>query len=231
MAEGAEEEEDGKKVLSFGDIVLRGRDVASLRGSNWLNDNVISFYFEWLESRCQRVSVRLLHTSAVQLVSSLPEPDSRGVVQSMGLAASDLVLAAVNDGSGEPFAECEAGSHWSLLALFGNTFFHFDSLPHCPNKRHAVRLAGRLARGMAGEGLVSFKDVGEKAPRQENGNDCGVYVLATAEAIVAALEREPEPRESFLSSLDLEGITPQSVRAMRRRVLDLIHSLASKSLS
>ncbi|GJP35329.1 hypothetical protein CLOM_g19832 [Closterium sp. NIES-68] len=36
------------KVLSFGDVLLRECDVATLEPSQWLNDKVIEFYFEYL---------------------------------------------------------------------------------------------------------------------------------------------------------------------------------------
>lgn len=36
------------KVLSYFDVVLRRGDVDLLNGPNWLNDQVIAFYFEFL---------------------------------------------------------------------------------------------------------------------------------------------------------------------------------------
>ncbi|CAI5475618.1 unnamed protein product [Closterium sp. Yama58-4] len=36
------------KVLSFGDVLLRACDVATLEPSQWLNDKIIEFYFEYL---------------------------------------------------------------------------------------------------------------------------------------------------------------------------------------
>lgn len=36
-------------VLSYHESLLRRSDVDLLRGPNWLNDTIISFYFEYLE--------------------------------------------------------------------------------------------------------------------------------------------------------------------------------------
>jgi hypothetical protein len=38
------------KLLSYGDCLLRVRDVALLTGPHWLNDAVMSFFFEYLRS-------------------------------------------------------------------------------------------------------------------------------------------------------------------------------------
>ncbi len=37
------------KVLSYGDILLRQQDVDLLHGRHWLNDQLMSFYFAYLE--------------------------------------------------------------------------------------------------------------------------------------------------------------------------------------
>jgi len=37
-----------KKVLSYNDVLLRRADVELLTGPRWLNDQVISFYFEYI---------------------------------------------------------------------------------------------------------------------------------------------------------------------------------------
>ena len=36
------------RVLDYHDILLREQDLVSLKGHHWLNDQVISFYFEYL---------------------------------------------------------------------------------------------------------------------------------------------------------------------------------------
>mmetsp|Transcript_7309 Transcript_7309/g.15242 ORF Transcript_7309/g.15242 Transcript_7309/m.15242 type:complete len:100 (-) Transcript_7309:12-311(-) len=91
---------------------------------------------------------------------------------------------------------------------------------------------GRDSSSFSLQDLFSFQDARDKAPRQANGHDCGVYVLAMAAAIIAAVEEthrqdQEHERRPFLSRLDLNGITPERVGAMRTEVLDLIHALAA----
>ena len=40
-----------RKLLEYADIVLRARDVSTLTGSAWLNDQILSFYFEYLTAK------------------------------------------------------------------------------------------------------------------------------------------------------------------------------------
>lgn len=39
------------RVLSYGDVLLRESDVATLGPRQWLNDNILEFYFEFLSRR------------------------------------------------------------------------------------------------------------------------------------------------------------------------------------
>lgn len=38
------------RVLSYGDVLLRQQDVNLLHGRHWLNDQLITFYFAYLEN-------------------------------------------------------------------------------------------------------------------------------------------------------------------------------------
>ena len=50
-------------VVSFGDAVLRRSDVGLLRGPHWLNDRVITFYFEHMHEKKFEASPKMAFVS------------------------------------------------------------------------------------------------------------------------------------------------------------------------
>lgn len=49
-------------MLSYNDVLLRRADVELLTGPRWLNDQVISFYFEYItQERLQGEQMLLIH--------------------------------------------------------------------------------------------------------------------------------------------------------------------------
>ncbi|QDZ24156.1 ubiquitin-like protease domain-containing protein [Chloropicon primus] len=203
-----EESGDSRVVLDYGDILLRRGDVLSLMEGEWLNDQVISFYFEYLKTSSKfsnLLGVELLHTSLVHLISCMPDQDQVDMIlEPLALAQKDLVFAAVNDS--EDTSQPDSGSHWSLLVCERTrgafSFYHFDSMGDS-NRAPALALAAKL-RGHLGSG-GSLESVSE-IPRQTNCHDCGVYVLAVAEAILKEREGTHDDPESMSEvSLDCRG--------------------------
>lgn len=147
------------------------------------------------------------------------------------------MLLAVSDN--EDVDRAGGGSHWSLLAFDrrSNAFWHVDSAPGGGRNRGAARmLAGALSplvrdrRAAAAGGGVevrhpAFEEV-EGAPRQDNGYDCGVYVMACARAVCESWSADPAGLAAALPRLR-EAVTPAAVAALRREALGLIRDLAA----
>jgi sentrin-specific protease 8 len=198
---------------------------------------VISFWFEYLARgpfAGLAPTVALVPPSCSFLLVHAEPSVSAQLLAPLGLAAKALVLLPVSD---NPDADVACGgSHWSLLAFHAasNKFLHFDSSPGGSNGAPARELAGALSHlvrrrrsgGGGAEGQPAFEAC-PHAPRQANGHDCGVYVLAVtrqlcawqAEGSGALLSRLPE-----LPAL----VTPAMVAALRREVLTIIRRLAAQ---
>ena len=71
---------DTDVVVSYGDVVLRRRDALTLMDGEWLNDQVITFFLEYLkrEAPGSGPKVEFLHASLVHLVACLPGETSKG---------------------------------------------------------------------------------------------------------------------------------------------------------
>lgn len=94
----------------------------------------------------------------------------------------EYVLAPVNDRKDD---SKQGGSHWSLLMYTRNTdtYHHLDSLEPL-NTSHAERLAARLS------GDPSVNVVKLRCRRQEQGVECGAYMLQFIELICSRINKK-----------------------------------------
>ncbi|XP_066325687.1 NEDD8-specific protease 1-like [Miscanthus floridulus] len=229
MGSGSNSEGE-ERVLSYGDVVLIRSDLAILRGPCFINDRIIAFYFAHLSADLQDDDdLLLLPPSIPYLLSNLP--DSAAVADPLRLASRRLVLLPVNDNPDASIAE--GGSHWTLLILDKATspsaprFVHHDSLPGAPNLPVAARLADALRPLLSGSD--SKRDtvplIEGPTPRQTNGYDCGVYVMAIARALCAWWNNGQYHREGDWFQAVRRDVDAHSVKAMRADLLQLINTL------
>jgi sentrin-specific protease 8 len=161
--------------LSYHDVRLTREDVDSIR-DDWLTDNAIAFWEEYLEHEhlphYPNAQIVLLRPSMSFMLSNAQDP------LSLKSALPDLtktthVFLPVNDCRNVELAE--GGSHWSLLlvSIIDRVAFHYDSLS-AGNLPDAKRVAVRMGQLLGG---IQFRFVNlDDTPQQGNGSDCGVYV-------------------------------------------------------
>lgn len=103
-----------RKLLEYADIVLRARDVSTLARTQWLNDQIMSFYFDYLKAKADDLRIELIQAATVQLVlwtEGEGEDDELGpFLDPLDLGSKELVLLPVNN-SDSPMTP-ESGSHW-----------------------------------------------------------------------------------------------------------------------
>nr|POE63434.1 nedd8-specific protease 2 [Quercus suber] len=160
--------------LSYHDVRLTREDVDTIK-DDWLTDNVIAFWEEYLEheklSAYPRAQIVLLRPSMSFLLQNTQDP------LSLKSALPDFtktthVFLPINDCKNVELAE--GGSHWSLLlvSVIDGVAFHYDSLGDA-NYREAKLVAHKISQ-LLGKPLkfINLADT----PRQDNGMDCGVFV-------------------------------------------------------
>lgn len=115
-------------ILSFHDILLHRADVDLLNGPFWLNDTIISFYFEYLEKVVFSKAKELLFVSpeVTQCVKMVQTEEIKTFLEPLGVMTKQIVFFALNDNNTPDMA---GGSHWSLLVYSKpeNSFYHLDS--------------------------------------------------------------------------------------------------------
>lgn len=141
-------------VLSFHDILLHRSDVELLDGPHWLNDTVLSFYFEYLEKVVFNKASDLLFVSpeVTQCVKMVQIEDIKTFLEPLGVKTKKIVFFALNDNDTPDMA---GGSHWSLLVYSKpeNSFFHLDSSSGS-NHNVAWDFASHLIPYLSAEGKI-----------------------------------------------------------------------------
>jgi len=207
----------GEIVVSWKNVRLTRGDVALFQEGHWLNDACIDFFFEHLTREYHDMSDRLLllgATTAFWLVNEKEQDDLEKAANSLQLSKKSLIMCPVND---HVDASRAGGTHWSLLvarrAFSGKellVFEHIDSMSL--NSQFASHYAKRLDR-LDRLATQSSDDVDKdiEAPQvtevcaamQTTSCDCGVYVLAFAEAVLEAFKGSEEPQVANIKHEDI----------------------------
>ena len=230
-------------VLSFNDSLLRQSDLEILRNNEWINDSLITFWFEYLESvKYKEASDRIAFISSevTQLIKSAATPDSptravvSSILQSLSLPSKELILLPLNDHSSQSMKA--GGSHWTLIAASRDqeagrkgvfTITHLDSMDSDHNSFAASQVA-RVLRSVIPTDQSSSADAASlirmECSRQANSHDCGIHVMVNADALCHRLLSNDARPLSQIASQD-------QVRAMRRDILpQVIRDLGGKGV-
>ncbi|KAL8701823.1 MAG: hypothetical protein Q9224_000321 [Gallowayella concinna] len=155
-------------------VVLTKEDVTTLK-DDWLTDNVIAFWEEYLErdylAQHHSCNIVLLRPSMSFMLIQTPDPLTlRDALPNF--AKTTHIFLPINDCRNPSVAE--GGSHWSLLlvSIADGVAFHYDSL-NPANRDEAITTTKKLGTLLGRR--FQFLDLPD-SPQQENSSDCGVFV-------------------------------------------------------
>ena len=206
-------------VLNYHNSLLRQSDLLLLEKGSWLNDNIIAFYFEYLErtivNKCN-YKVCYLNPSTSQMAKFLSFEELTLMLKGLNLGGADFAFIAVNNNYS---AYNPGGFHWSLLFFdrANKKFSHFDSFhkSNSPTAEIVVNVFKEIF--MCPDSVI----VDVESPQQVNCNDCGVYVISFTDYLSQSLLGTEHPPMDKV-------ITPILVEEKRLSIKDLIHSLANE---
>ncbi|KAG5360849.1 NEDD8-specific protease 2 [Yarrowia sp. B02] len=174
----------GDVVLEFYDVTVYKEDIDNLQPGYWLNDNNISFVYEYLERlEIQRAGFQsqifLLRPSMAFL---LGQGDPREVAEFLpDFKHASFIFLPINDNNN---VEIVSGNHWSLLVVSveDGKAIYYDTVGEC-NISAARNVADKL--GVVLNQKLNF--LVAPTPQQSNGSDCGVYVCEITSLLLRRL--------------------------------------------
>merc|ERR1712156_1363374 len=189
-------------------ISITGEDLETLEGLNWLNDNIVNFYFSMIEARSSsNQNLPKTYVFSTFFYPRLQEVGHQGVARwtrSTDIFSYDLLLMPIH-----------LGMHWCLATvdLRHMTINYYDSmggnntecLAELDDYLHQEYLA---KKGKSLDAEVFDRNLVKGIPRQLNGSDCGVFTCQYAEFL------------SRSASLDFsQGDMPRVRRRMAGEIL------------
>lgn len=195
--------------------------------NDWLSDNVISFWQEYLEreilTRYPQARICLLRPGMAFLVQHAERAD---VVDNAipGLANTTHIFFPVNDNKNPD--NPEGGSHWSLLlvSILDGIAFHYDSI-NGHNYKQAEKTTKKLG-GVLGRRLrfVNLED----SPQQGNAIDCGVFVCLLMRHLLVKRLLSANAREKVSMSMAGKMVDCVGGRKEMCRIIDNLRNEAQR---
>lgn len=205
-------------VLSFHEILLHQSDVDLLDGPYWLNDTIISFYFEYLERILFTNNDELLFVSpeVTQCIKMVGTDEINTFLEPLGISRKKFVFFALNDNN---LPDMAGGSHWSLLVYSKpeSCFYHLDSSSGS-NHNVAWEFASHLISYFSPTGSINFVD--KECLQQSNGYDCGIHVICNTERLAECAHRNGHIGMCNMTVKIYPG-------SKRKEILEIIRNLSS----
>ena len=209
-----------EKLAEFENIPVHRSDMRTIRGSNWLNDEVINFFMKLLAARegDKPDTLPKCYFTQTNFYTKLAEgprgycyKDVRRWTKKVDVFTKDLVIVPVH---------CH-GNHWTLAVINfrDKRFEYYDSLrgaggTYLSNLRRWLGEEHKDKKGGAEYDTSEWKDVTWKqgeTPQQMNGSDCGVFMTRTADYLSrdAQLDFRQEDMQYWRRRMVLEIVTQQ----------------------
>lgn len=223
-------------VVNFHDAVIYGSDLRLVQsGKEWLNDACINFFFAVLRQSASIDHIVFMDPSVVSFFmhQCTNDEDLADFKDGFQYPPTGKIVVPVNDNmtSASHWQRPGGGNHWSLLVIVTSSIvediqcWHFDSV-RGSNNAAAAREVTRKMNEFIFRGKGS-QLVEASAPRQVNGYDCGLHMLAAAELFESMASITFEDYERALRNFVRE--TPDFCLKLRGRIEKDILWLATHS--
>lgn len=194
----------------------------SLEGKNWIEDEVIDFAY------CQ-LALELMSTETLDLVLVLPNVahvltnlSEHSVQPPLDIEKNSLFLFPLNNRDEHEQTEGGSGAHWSLIVLQVDKakkefhFVHHDTITNM-NRGAANRLVSNLANLFPSFHCTSREG---PTPKQVNGYDCGVYLIAISSQIASWYKKLIDGKTKAVDwTEEISKISPEMISKRRQDLL------------
>lgn len=206
-------------VLTYKNITLKRADIDLLRGPYWINDQIIAFYFEYLENDFltaqDRRKILLVSPQVTQCLKLAPIEEAGSFLEPLKARQKKYIFFPLNDNE----SDRAGGTHWSLLVFSRpeNKFYCFDSLS--PFNDSVAERMFEILKTALNLPMASYEKKSSK--QQANTYDCGIHVLINVDEILTIILDGGEIGESHI-------LETESANTKRQELLGIIKSLEAK---
>ena len=175
----------GRSLVEKFNYTITVKDISTLKGLNWLNDEVINFYFELLKERSNNnENLPSIHIMNTYFYSKYLEKGYKSVrrwTKRVNIFEKQLM-----------FIPCHMnGVHWTLCVVDfrQKNIVYYDSMgakkKEVVNDIKTYLKEEHLDKKKSEIDLSDWQSIcmGCASPQQNNGSDCGVFTCTTAEFI------------------------------------------------
>lgn len=209
-------------VLSYHDALLRRSDLDLLKSTDWINDNLIEFWFEYLSNDAYkecRESLLCFSPSLSQLVKlTKQKQEVEAILEPLNIGSKELLLIPINDSN---LPETPGGSHWSLLVYRAKVdkFEHYDSSIYSGNlMNHAKKVASKLHSILIANNKQELNIEAMECTQQADSYNCGIHLICNSEAVCRRYLNNDDRQVRQIAS-------PRQIQTFRQHLVELIESL------
>ena len=207
-------------LLTYGSCTLRSSDISLVSPNHWLNDQIILFYFEYLQSIIPNLSCLLIDPSTSFIL--LIEEDEEDLIEGLSQITFEhkrFLFFPINNHL-DPGVN--GGSHWTLLIvdLDQKKSFYYDSMNTKGQNFKNAKLINRKLASYLHVDETKIVCVRIERP-QNNSSDCGVFVLMITEFVYRNCD-------CLLSDAE---VSPEKAWQMRAEISKIISEMRNKAQS
>lgn len=147
----------------------------------------------------------------------MKNPDIKSVALALpSFSKVTHIFLPINDN--RDVAQAEGGLHWSLLLVstLDRVAFHYDSLGNL-NYGEAMHCTNQLARILGTP--LKFHQI-DDCPRQDNSNDCGVFVCILMRHLLVKRLLNANAREKVSMSMENKMIDSNGGRKEMMKIIE-----------
>ena len=215
-------------LITYKSCSIKKSDIDCLSDYQYLNDLIISFYYEILNEKYTSNDIILLDPAVSMSIIFDQDLDdiNNCIFQPLEMKNKKFIFVPINDNTKIEYKI--NGSHWALniIDVNNNTIYYLDSmLNNISNAKISVRKFQKLF-GKKFNFVYALENT-----YQTNSSDCGMFVLGFTETILKYL-KEKNFNSNALNNIkfddilqDSEKVKQNNMPSFRKEIKNIIYKL------
>ena len=215
-------------LITYKSCSIKKSDIDCLSDYQYLNDLIISFYYEILNEKYTSNDIILLDPAVSMSIIFDQDLDdiNNCIFQPLEMKNKKFIFVPINDNTKIEYKI--NGSHWALniIDVNNNTIYYLDSmLGNISNAKVSVRKFEKLFGKK-----FNFVYALEKT-YQTNSSDCGMFILGFTETFLKYL-KEKNFNQNSLNNIkfddilkDSEKVKQNNMQFFRKEIKNIIYKL------